>query len=100
METSNVDVQGTVRGKCNKCSECKVFTVTSKGQVRCEYCDHVPTDHVRIIKLGACTHCNDCKEYMPESTTEYSKCMYCDCLSMDHKGADERKSFVCHNIQL
>eukprot|EP00731_Ephydatia_muelleri_P002148 Em0001g2148a len=87
--TSNVDVQGTVRGKCNKCSECKVFMVTSKGQIRCEYCDHTPTDHVRIIKLGACTSCNDCKEYMPESPTEYSDCQYCGCSSACHKGADE-----------
>ena len=87
------DVQGEMRGKCNKC-ECKEF-MSAEGRVRCEYCDHSPADHVRIIELGKCLspQCNgvNCKKYMPENDTEYSNCQYCECESKYHEGADQRE---------
>ena len=93
------DVQGVMRGKCNKDDcDCREFMTSSEGRVRCEYCDHTPVEHVRIIELGEClsSQCNgtNCPKYMSDSPTEYTACAYCECEASFHRGADARKRLL------
>ena len=83
------DRQGVMRGKCNECDECKEYVNPDKG-ARCEYCDHTPTQHVAIIKLGSCK-CGECDEYLSDEDFSYTDCQYCGCKAMQHKGAEKRK---------
>ena len=87
------DVQGVLRGKCNgECCDCEEYYPPPEGKgLKCEYCDHVPANHVRIIQLGACRGCSDCDKYDPEKETSYSECQYCGCEASQHKGAEARK---------
>ena len=87
------DIQGIQRGKCNNC-ECMEY-MTSEERSRglaCEYCGHLPVDHVRIIPLGRCkTKDCDCDKYSPEDPNSYSECQYCGCQASTHEGAEARK---------
>ncbi len=91
------DIQGILRGKCNKC-ECEEYRCPPPDEkageavrLRCEYCDHTPVDHVKIITLGACKQCVDhgCDKYESESTTSYTDCQYCGCGAQHHAGAEK-----------
>ena len=83
------DIQGVMRGKCNACSECEEYLAPVKdGGARCDYCNHTPTEHVKLIKLGACEQCGDCEEYMSEKQNCYTKCEYCGCSAIKHKGSE------------
>ena len=84
------DKQGISRGKCTTPGcECSEYTAPqdTKG-VRCDYCDHVPVKHLKIIKLGACS-CGECDNYESEDPWSYTKCGYCDCPAQRHKGAEQ-----------
>ena len=81
------DRQGVLRGKCSECNECNEYVKPVEG-ARCDYCDHVPTKHVEIIKLGTCK-CGDCDEYLSEEKFSYTDCEYCGCKAADHKGAEK-----------
>ncbi len=89
------DVQGIQRGRCNAaCCECEEYRTSSQSSlVRCEYCNHTPVDHVRIIVLGACSSCgkDDCNEYQSEDPNSYTDCEYCGCPAQMHSGADKRE---------
>lgn len=90
------DVQGVLRGKCNEdYCDCEEYYPPSDGKgLKCEYCDHVPARHVRIIPLGPCRKCgkDECDKYTPEKETSYSECQYCGCEASLHEGAEARKS--------
>lgn len=87
------DIQGIQRGRCNKC-ECEEYRCpppdSSAGRLRCEYCDHTPVDHVKVVPLGACKKCGEdnCDKYEPENPNSYSDCQYCGCAAKYHTGAD------------
>ena len=87
------DIQGVQRGKCNTC-ECEEYRTspTQPGQLRCEYCNHTPGEHVRIIALGACSKCgkDECNKYQSEDPNSYTDCEYCGCPAHTHAGADKR----------
>lgn len=85
------DRQGIMRGKCNGCEECEEYIAPKEG-ARCDYCNHTPIDHVRIIKLGACKRCgpSECSEYVSGEKSSYTDCQYCGCKAMDHTGAEKR----------
>ncbi len=89
------DIQGSQRGKCNTC-ECEEYRTspTQPGQLRCEYCNHTPVEHVRIIELGACSSCgkDECDKYQSEDPNSYTDCEYCGCPAHMHAGADKRKN--------
>ncbi len=91
------DIQGVQRGKCNTC-ECEEYRTspTQPGQLRCEYCNHTPGEHVKIIELGACSSCGKehCDKYQSEDPNSYTDCEYCGCYAQLHAGADKRKSYV------
>ena len=88
------DIQGIERGKCNQC-ECEEYRApppdSSSGRLRCEYCNHTPGEHVRIIALGACNKCEpgNCTNYEPEDLKSYSDCQYCGCAAVHHAGAEK-----------
>ena len=88
------DIQGILRGKCNHC-ECEEYRAppadSTAGRLRCEYCNHTPGEHVRIIPLGACSNCepDNCTKYEPEDPNSYSDCQYCGCAAVHHAGADK-----------
>lgn len=94
------DIQGIQRGECNNC-ECEEYRSpppekTSDGvgvRLRCEYCNHTPAEHVRIIPLGACRQCraqgDSCEEYESESPNKYTDCQYCGCGAQHHDGAEK-----------
>lgn len=92
------DIQGVQRGKCNKC-ECEEYMCPPPGdkssggavRLRCEYCDHTPVDHVKIIPLGLCGKCGQdgCDKYESESPNYYSDCQYCGCAAQYHAGAEK-----------
>ncbi len=84
------DIQGINRGKCNEC-ECEEYRAPPEpGRLRCEYCNHTPADHVRIVALGACK-CGKCDTYISDKPNEYTECQYCDCDASEHAGAEKRK---------
>lgn len=92
------DIQGIQRGACNKC-ECEEYrwwcppADSSAGEgarLRCEYCNHTPVEHVRIIPLGACKKCGeDCEKYESETPNKYTDCQYCGCGAQHHQGAEK-----------
>ena len=93
------DIQGIQRGKCNSC-ECEEYRPPPPSEessdkklvrLRCEYCNHTPVEHVKIIKLGACKKCGDenCTEYESEEPNSYTDCQYCGCEAKYHDGADK-----------
>ena len=85
------DRQGVMRGKCNSCDECEEYIAPKEG-ARCEYCNHAPVEHVKIIKLGGCKKCGeDCTEYVSGRETCYTDCEYCGCKANEHQGAEKRK---------
>ena len=87
------DVQGIQRGKCNTC-DCEEYrSPPIPGQLRCEYCDHTPAEHVRIVELGACKQCgeDDCDKYVSDEPNSYSDCQYCGCSANQHEGSDACK---------
>ena len=85
------DRQGIIRGKCTtpgcECSE--YMTPQDSSSARCEYCDHVPVKHVKMIKLGACMKCQECDKYETEEPGSYSNCGYCECPAQHHQGAEK-----------
>ena len=90
------DIQGIQRGKCNSC-ECEEYRTTAKperGSLRCEYCNHTPGEHVRIIELGACRVCGkeECDKYQSDDPNSYTDCGYCGCGADLHAGAEKCKS--------
>ena len=89
------DIQGVQRGKCNASScECEEYRAPSKsGQLRCDYCDHTPREHVKIIQLGGCTKCgkDECNQYVSEDPNSYTECEYCGCDASVHAGAEQCK---------
>ena len=92
------DRQGIIRGKCTtlgcECSE--YMTPQDSNSARCEYCDHVPVKHVKMIKLGACLKCKECDEYATEEPGSYSNCGYCECPAQHHQGAEKcNKRHIC-----
>lgn len=85
------DKQGVDRGKCTTPGcECGEYMAPqdSKG-ARCDYCDHVPVKHLKMIKLGACSGCGECAGYESEDRASYPSCSYCDCPAQRHKGAEQ-----------
>ena len=96
------DIQGIQRGKCNSPGcECDEYrTASSDGQMlggsklRCEYCDHTPVQHVKIIELGECRTCgkDNCEKYEFEDPNSYSDCAYCGCQASQHAGAEKCES--------
>lgn len=92
------DIQGIQRGKCNKC-ECVEYRppppppgAEAHGKpvrLRCEYCDHTPVEHVKIIQLGECKQCgkDNCEKYESEDPNSYTDCQYCGCEAKHHAGA-------------
>ena len=90
------DVQGSLRGKCNQPGcDCKGYEIPGRytHHRRCEYCDHTPTQHVKIIELGECQEC-DCEKYEPEDPCSYTGCAFCGCSATRHSGAEECKSWL------
>ena len=91
------DVQGTLRGKCDQpgCN-CKGYrrALLHNHQLRCEYCDHTPAQHVTIIELGKCRECGKCDKYKYDSEEPCSDadCIICGCRAVHHVGAEECKS--------
>ena len=102
ISSSMKDVCGVERGKCTAC-KCKAFTCMTPGGVRCEYCDHTPGQHVKIVELGECLspRCSggNCMKYMSESRAENSTCLYCGCEASDHKAShgQTRKCYRAFN---
>ncbi len=92
------DVQGIERGKCNQHCECEEYRTPppGSGSLRCEYCNHTPGEHVRIITLGACNKCEpgNCTSYEPEEKRSYSDCQYCGCSAAHHEGAEKCKTVL------
>ena len=97
------DVQGIQRGKCNASGcECEEYRTSSgdgqsssaSGKFRCEYCDHTPVQHVKIIELGECRSCgkDNCEKYEFEDPNSYQNCAYCDCPANAHAGAEKCES--------
>jgi len=87
------DIQGIQRGKCNSC-ECEEYRAPSaSGVLRCEYCNHTPGEHVRMVDLGACNKCgkDNCDKYVSEDPNSYTDCQYCGCGANHHEGADACK---------
>ena len=86
------DIQGMRRGKCNTCEECEEYIPPKEGHgARCDYCDHTPVEHVRMIKLGGCTSCGEeeCEEYISSKQNSYTECQYCGCHASVHQGAEK-----------
>ena len=89
------DVQGVQRGKCNSCECIEYRRPEESSRHRCEYCDHPPTQHVKIIELGACkTKDCDCDKYASEDPNSYTDCQYCGCPASQHKGTEARKTLI------
>lgn len=85
------DRQGIIRGKCTapEC-ECREYmTPVNSNGARCDYCDHVPVKHVKMITLGACLKCKECDKYETEEPGSYSNCGYCECPAQYHQGAEK-----------
>lgn len=90
------DIQGIQRGKCNKC-ECEEYRSPppdkSTGKcvkLRCEYCDHTPVEHVKMV-MGGCKKCGEdnCEKYESEDPNSYTDCQYCGCEAKHHVGAEK-----------
>ena len=66
---------------------------SSGGKLRCEYCNHTPVEHVKIIQLGACSKCKasgeDCEKYQSDDPNSYTDCAYCGCSASYHAGAEK-----------
>ena len=91
------DIQGVQRGKCNSC-ECEEFRASPDPRhLRCEYCNHTPGEHVKIVELGACQKCgqDDCDKYVSEDPNSYTDCQYCGCSASCHAGADACELNLC-----
>ena len=75
--------------------ECEEYRTVSSdgpsggGKLRCEYCNHTPAEHVKIIDLGACSKCGDCEKYESEELFSYTDCSYCGCGANYHAGAEK-----------
>ena len=92
------DIQGINRGKCN-CCECDEYrhpppedsSDVQYLKLRCEYCNHTPVEHVRLIELGACMKCgaDNCEEYESDEKNCYTVCGYCGCPAACHSGAEK-----------
>ena len=96
------DRQGIVRGKCiaPQC-ECSEYMAPQDSRgARCEYCDHVPVKHVKIIELGACMKCKECDKYETEEPGSYSDCGYCECPAQYHQGAEKCKDMFIVDFSL
>ena len=93
------DKQGINRGKCNSC-ECEEYIAPGQNspekprKIRCDYCNHTPVEHVKIIALGKCSICapGNCDKYESEDPNSYTNCSYCDCPPNAHAGAEKCKS--------
>ena len=87
------DVYGDQRGKCNSCS-CREYLAPSEPEHhRCEFCNHTPNEHVKIIDLGPCEKCGQggCDAYESEDPNSYTDCQYCGCPAQHHEGAEDCK---------
>lgn len=84
------DKQEINRGNCTvpDC-ECTEYMKPQDTGVRCDYCDHAPVKHVKIVELGACTKCKECPSYESETVGSYSDCEYCECPAKCHEGGDK-----------
>lgn len=89
------DKQAINRGNCTvpDC-ECTEYMKPQDTGVRCDYCDHAPVKHVKIIELGACTKCDECPSYESENAGSYSDCEYCECPAKCHEGGDKRNEII------
>lgn len=89
------DIQGIQRGKCTSNCECEEYRPpppdSTTGKLRCEYCNHTPGEHIKIISLGSCNSCGEenCEKYEPEDDKSYSDCQYCGCSAGHHAGAEK-----------
>ena len=84
------DIQGVQRGKCTGC-ECEEYRPPpTAGHLRCEYCNHTPAEHLKMVELGACKQCgkDNCDKYVSEDPNSYTECQYCGCAASQHVGAD------------
>ena len=92
------DIQGVNRGKCNLCDCIEYMSPTESGHLRCEYCNHTPAEHVKIVELGACKRCGqgDCTKYESEDPNSYSECQYCGCSASAHEGAEVCELTDCY----
>ena len=95
------DKHGVMRGHCGVANcECQQYRPPppefSGGKHLCEYCDHLPGKHQRVVALGPCLGCgvDNCESYEPENDWSYSECQYCGCEASCHKGAEQRKLAV------
>ena len=96
------DIQGIQRGKCNSC-ECEEYRApVESGRLRCEYCNHTPGEHVKIIELGACRSCgqDDCDKYVSEDPNSYTDCQYCGCSANSHAGAEACELITCYYMNI
>ena len=89
------DKHGVPRGHCKEMGcECLEYWLPppdfAGGKHFCEYCNHLPGKHLRIVALGYCTGCgqDNCSEYEPEDEKSYSECQYCGCEASYHKGGE------------
>ena len=95
------DVYGNQRGKCNSCSCPEYFAPPDSDHYRCEYCNHTPNEHVKIVQLGRCNQCGpgECDMYESEVPNSYTDCQYCGCQAQHHEGA-EACEYVCTYMNL
>ena len=102
------DKHGIQRGHCNEGNcECEQYWPppqgSTGGKLYCEYCNHLPGKHLRVVHLGACSGCgqkNNCTKYEPENDWSYSKCQYCGCDASCHEGAEHCESCVCLSVYI
>ena len=88
------DKHGVQRGQCGvgDC-ECEQYRRpppdSTANKHSCEYCNHLPGKHLKIVPLGACSSCGqgNCTRYEPENDWSYSECQYCGCDAKCHGGA-------------
>ena len=86
------DVQGVQRGSCNSCECIEYRAPEESGRFRCDYCNHTPAEHVRIVELGGCKKSDcDCDKYASEDPNSYTDCQYCGCPASQHEGAQARE---------
>ena len=76
------DKQGHWRGKCTVQScDCGSFLVEDATKVRCDYCDHVPVKHVKVLRSCTSEQCG-CQSY--DEDDEEGTCSYCGDSIKDH----------------
>lgn len=94
------DIQGVQRGKCSAC-ECEEYRPPpTAGHLRCEYCNHTPAEHLKMVELGACKQCGEdnCDKYVSEDPNSYTECQYCGCGASQHVGADACEFWICLSL--